>query len=470
MELTAAQVSKVRDRLAESGNFYFRKALTPTIALALLILLASFPAFGGIPASIRQIASLNNQKLMLSFPMELHVTDAGNPLTNSEINITSPDAWIFLDRIPPSRVAASLTHFRVNGLPAVLNDNIRIVQYRSGAVVIPHPSDYAAMTVFANKSFTGASMPLKCFVKYNDASLGELKSAIRSFRLKRGYMATIAQQENGTGISKNYIAQDHDIEISSLPTELDQHIRFIRIFPWRWVSKKGIAGDIWQKLNVGWYYDWNISKKSSLDLEYVPIRQNRWWPELNQDWKAIGATHLLGYNEPDHKDQANLSVDAAISGWPDLLGTGLRLGSPAVSDGGLKWLYEFINKADADKLRVDFVAVHYYHAIQNPADAKGAANQFYHFLKEIHDRTHRPIWITEFNNGANWTKSKPNYPQEKAAIAKMIEMLDNTPFVERYAIYNWVEDVRNLQRNDGSLTPAGEVYRDKVSPLSYLSK
>jgi hypothetical protein len=40
--------------------------------------------------------------------------------------------------------------------------------------------------------------------------------------------------------------------------------------------------------------------------------------------------------------------------------------------------------------------------------------------------------------------------------------------VERYAIYNWVEDCRQLVRKDGSLTPAGEVYRDRKSPLSYV--
>ncbi len=163
-----------------------------------------------------------------------------------------------------------------------------------------------------------------------------------------------------------------------------------------------------------------------------------------------------------------MTVDAAIAGWHDLLATGLRVGSPAVSDGGLSWLYEFMDKADAAHLRVDFVAVHYYRAYSNPADPKGAAKQFYNYLKEIHDRTKRPIWVTEFNNGANWTKApKPTYEQEKATIAAMIEMLDKTPFVERYAIYNWVEDVRNMQRKDGSLTPAGDVYRDEVSPLSY---
>jgi Glycosyl hydrolase catalytic core len=113
--------------------------------------------------------------------------------------------------------------------------------------------------------------------------------------------------------------------------------------------------------------------------------------------------------------------------------------------------------------------VHYYRAFPNPGDERGAATQFYNFLKGIHDRVKRPLWVTEWNNGANWTKAPdPTYAQEKAAVEKMIEMLDKTPFVERYAIYNWVEDVRNVQRKDGTLTPAGEAYRDKASPLSYL--
>jgi hypothetical protein len=162
-------------------------------------------------------------------------------------------------------------------------------------------------------------------------------------------------------------------------------------------------------------------------------------------------------------------VDDAIKGWPNLLGTGLRIGSPAVSDGGLGWLYEFMTKAEAAKLRVDFVAVHYYRAIADPGDAKGAADQLYRFLKGIHDKVKRPIWVTEWNNGANWTTAPdPDEKQQKAAIAAMIKMMDETPFVERYAIYNWVEACRELSRKDGSLTAAGEVYRDKKSPLSYV--
>jgi hypothetical protein len=85
----------------------------------------------------------------------------------------------------------------------------------------------------------------------------------------------------------------------------------------------------------------------------------------------------------------------------------------------------------------------------------------------VHDRVKRPLWVTEWNNGANWTNAPdPTPKQQKKTIEAMIKMLDDTPFVERYALYNWVEEVRHLKRDDGSLTPAGEAYRDQASPVS----
>jgi hypothetical protein len=342
---------------------------------------------------------------------------------------------------------------------------MRVVQHATGSVLIPHGADFPAMTVFASGDFNGPSMPVKCHA--TESAIRDMP-AIGSFRLKRGYMATLAKNPDGTGPSRNYVAQDHDIEVANLPAGLDQGVGFLRVFPWRWTQKKGVAGAIWQDLNVGWFYDWNISTKSSPDIEYVPIRQNRWWPGLQQDWKARGSLHLLGFNEPDRPDQAKMTVDEAIKAWPDLLKTGLRLGSPAPADSGLNWLYQFMDRADAEGLRVDFVAVHYYRATSNPGDARGAARQLQDFLKGVHDRVKRPLWITEWNNGANWTTAPdPNEREQRDAIREMIKMLDETPYVERYAIYNWVEDVRHVKRKDGSLTPAGVASRDQVSPPAY---
>ncbi|QJE98272.1 glycosyl hydrolase [Luteolibacter luteus] len=447
-----------------------RAILCLTAALFTSPLVAAPPAVAEAKiSSSRSVATLANRKATLSGKTELRLTAGGDPMPGSFINFTSPDSWLILEQVKPSKVISSyLDRLFVDGEPAKIDHNLRVTAYGSGAVVIPHGPKFEAMSVYDAKSLSGPAMGLKCYEKYDDAKLGSMKGAISSFRLKRGYMATIAENEDGTGISKNYVAQDADIEVKPLPPELDNKVRFVRIFPWRWTSKKGIAGGIWQNLNVGWFYDWNIEQRTTPDLEYVPIKQKRYWPGLNQDWKEKGSLHLLGFNEPDRPDQAKMTPDEAIAGWPELLGTGLRLGSPAVSDGGLGWLYQFMEKADAAKLRVDFIAVHYYRAVGDPGDGKAAASQFHNFLKDIHERTNRPIWITEWNNGANWTGGKdPDAKEQKKAIEEMIEMLDKTPFVERYALYNWVEDCRALQDKDGKLTPAGDVYRDKVSPAGY---
>jgi hypothetical protein len=78
-----------------------------------------------------------------------------------------------------------------------------------------------------------------------------------------------------------------------------------------------------------------------------------------------------------------------------MMSGGQRLGSPAVSSNLSGWLYPFIDSIDAKGYRCDFVAVHAYWN-SNPTN-------FMNSLKSISDRTGRPLWITEFNYGANWT-------------------------------------------------------------------
>lgn len=443
------------------------------VGLCFCFFLSVFPllAVGDITIvdEVQRYTSLSSTVVTMGGVSELHLTDASAPLVNCTVHLNSVNSFLFLHKIKPSAAASNyLSQIRVNGQPAVLNTNVRVVQYADGAVMIPHSSAFQPLQVFTGENFTGNSAYLSQYTAYNTALLGPMASSIRSFILKRGYMVTFAQNENGTGYSKNYVAQDCDLEIGVLPTKLKDRINFVRVFPWRWVSKKGIAGNIGSNLNIKWWYNWNIDQNSALDKEYVPIRQTRWWPGLSQDWQARGACHLLGYNEPDSASQSNIAVGDAIWSWPDLLATGLRVGSPATTDGGRSsWLYPFIQQADASDLRVDFVAIHYYWCY-DPANPTGAANQMYNFLKEVYDRTGRPIWVTEWNNGANWTGcADPTYAQQAAAVSAMMDMLENAPFVERYALYNWVEDVRRVEWDDGSLTQAGTVYRDKPSSIGY---
>ncbi len=446
---------------------YCRRSLL-SLALLLFPLLARAQTLD-LHDTVRTFTGVTNTTVTLSGRAELRVTGAGDPLPGCVVHLNSPDAWLLLNNLAPSSVASSfLGRVRVNGANAVLNSNVRVVPYAQGTVVIPHAPDFAPLEVFGNRYFTGPSKRLSQFAHYDTAKLGARAGAIGSFKLKRGYMATFAQQENGAGLSRNYVAQDGDLEVGRLPPSFETNIHFVRVFPWRWTGKKGIAGNIESGLNVDWLYNWSLDRNSTLDWEYTPIRQVRYWPSLDQDWKTRGSTHVLGYNEPDRPDQANMSVGDAISSWPDVLWPGLRVGAPAVSDGGLSWLYDFMGQADAAGLRVDFVPVHYYRCYGNAGDPAGTANQFYNFLKGIHDVVQRPLWITEWNNGANWTGcADPTFAQQEAAVQAMIDMLENTPFVERYALYNWVEDVRRVKWDDGSLTAAGVRYRDKVSALAY---
>ena len=437
--------------------------------LLLLFVLSALPAAGqtlGVTNNVHRAASLTNTVITLSGRAELHLTDPGDPLTGSTVHLNSPDAWLFLHSVVPSQVAANfLSRIRVNGSAAVLDSNVRVVQYELGAVVIPHGPKFAPLEVFDGESYTGPSKKLGLYTYHRDAELGELKNAIGSFRLKRGYMATVAQQENGGGTSKVYIAQDGDLDIGTLPAALDNQIRFIRVFPWRWVSKKGWAGAEGNYMQALWRYNWNNSEESTLDREYVPIRQTRWWPGLPTDKRNV--THLLGFNEPDRPDQANMSVDAAIAAWPELMATGLRLGAPAVSDGGLAWLYEFIDKADALGYRVDYVPVHFYRAQYSDTALRD-------WLKGISDRCRgRPVWVTEFNNGANWTCCLPTQQENAVKIGQFIDIMNASPFVERYSVFNWVEDNRRMVWDDpngdwGWPLPAGERYRDTPSPVATI--
>ncbi len=454
-------------------------AITASIAAAVACCLGSQSAWSQtltLDHAIQTHASLTNTTATLTGRSELRLTSATTPLTNCTIHLNSVDSWLLFTEIAPSVVNSTyLSQVRVNGSAAVLNTNCRIVEYGDGAVVIPQSSTFAPLQVFTGPYFTGTSTSLGTSTAYTDANLGAYANNISSFKLKRGYTCTIASNANGTGTSKNYVAQEGDLEVSLLPGSLDDTVSFIRVFPWRWVSKKGSCDVDPVALNAKWHYNWDINKNSTLDWEYAGIRQQRYWPSLSQDWRARGVSHLLGFNEPNNPVEDsytslnNGSTTAAVDAWPDLLATGLRVGAPAITDAGQSWLYDFMNKADAAGHRVDYVPVHYYRGFWNASDANGAAAQLYNFLKAIHDVVGRPIWVTEFNNGANWTSEpEPNLTQQRNTIQAMINMMDDTPWIERYAIYSNVEWFRKTHYDDGSLTPMGQMYKDHSSPIGHI--
>ncbi|MFD0315633.1 glycosyl hydrolase [Streptomyces flavalbus] len=216
---------------------------------------------------------------------------------------------------------------------------------------------------------------------------------------------------------------------------------------------------------ASWYYNWasstgEVTKPDGVD--YVPMI---WGPGSVTDAELGAAaregTNLLGFNEPDHPGQANMSVEQALDLWPRLEATGLRLGAPAVASGAdLEggWLDRFMKGADERGLRVDFIPVHWYGADFGP----DAPEHLRRYLQAVHDRYGKPVWLTEYGL-IDFSQATPRYPspQEQAAfVASSTRMLEQQGFVERYAWFTLSTRTSPTGLYDGTTANAsGEAYR-----------
>ncbi len=246
------------------------------------------------------------------------------------------------------------------------------------------------------------------------------------------------------------------------------------------VGKKGIGfatgktnRDVWSArvsaLNVSWHYSWGpvLPGTEPDGVEFVPMLWT--YHSGNPKPRAIlkelavapntAAAPLLGLNEPDGKDQADMTVEQALAVWPELMATGRRLGSPATVNAQKEWLQDFMRQAQARGYRVDFVCVHWYGGPN--------ADSLVKYLKKVHELYGKPIWITEFGVGDWKAPSRAeNKHSPKTVLRFMREVLpklDALDFVERYAWFPSDENDRALGpsalfQKDGTLTPLGECY------------
>lgn len=168
-----------------------------------------------------------------------------------------------------------------------------------------------------------------------------------------------------------------------------------------------------------------------------------------------GVTTLLTFNEPDGKDQANLPVDKALEAWPQEMGTGLKLGSPAGVHPDGAWMKAFMQGVEAKKYRVDFITIHWYGGA-NP-------NDFLGMLQRVHELYRRPLWVTEFCP-ADWSGKRGISPQQVADFMRVVlPEMNKRDYVERYAWFSASPDdaalgASALFAKDGSLTELGKLY------------
>lgn len=231
-------------------------------------------------------------------------------------------------------------------------------------------------------------------------------------------------------------------------------------------KQAGWAGKL-AAVDCRWFYSWGSKRppETPSGVDFVPMIWG-WWgkkdgiSQAGAAAKKAGIKELLGFNEPDQKNQSNMSVEKALAAWPLLMETGLRLGSPACVHPDREWMKRFMAGAKKKGLRVDFVCVHSYGGTNVEALVKR--------LEQVHRMFRKPLWITEFAVGDWDAKSAAANRHNPSAVLgfmeKALPRLEKLDFLERYAWFPAGQDNKALGtsalfRKDGSLTRLGEFYR-----------
>lgn len=298
-----------------------------------------------------------------------------------------------------------------------------------------------------------------------------LNNGIKSIKLNKGFMATLAENEDGTGEGFNYVAAISNLSVN-LSLALQNKVSFIRVLPLTEVKKKGAGtkdNDLATNLNASWLYDWGGTDESITNREYVPMAWGSGGAAddfINKSIEKNAVSSFLAFNEPDNKDQANISFSAAIPLYKKLLRTGYRMGSPATTESQYRvWLTDFTNLANQNSLRIDFVAVHWYDwgnwlsTLNRNPDPNAVFTRFKAYITNVYNLYQKPIWITEFNANTNRDPAV-----HEAFLALALPWLEADPRIERYAYFF---ETSAPASQGGVLTKIGKIYSNHVSTNIY---
>ncbi|QDS71676.1 hypothetical protein FKW77_008023 [Venturia effusa] len=222
-------------------------------------------------------------------------------------------------------------------------------------------------------------------------------------------------------------------------------------------GKRGIAynSPSLAKLLIGksqWAYNWaSVNGGLASGVEFLPMlwgagtEKTGTWVKDATAGIAAGATALLGFNEPDHTEQANMSPQAAATAFKthmtDNFAGKAKLVSPAVTNGGgsmgLGWLKSFMSLCTDCK--IDAIAIHWY-------DSSSNVDYFKQHIQDAHSQFGLPIYLTEFGTTDG---------NDQAFLAAVLPWLDSQDYVQKYA-YFMASDGKLISGT--SLSAAGNTY------------
>ena len=423
--------------------------------------------------------------------VDYHITSAEPFGSSGNVNITHADGVVIFDAVKPSTIMSSyLSKIKINGVAAVNDENCRIGLYRNGTIVYPHVnSKYNPLTVYTQKNFAGEMQNNYLPFTFHRA-LGDFADNIRSFKLKRGYMVTMACNTDGTGYSRVFIAQDQDLEVADLGPRLSGKVGFLRILPWNPVSKKGSIysptngqANI-QKLKASWFENYWAGDITASDFESVVQQYQYTWPSISEFLALQNANTVFGYKMPEMDGVQTISFNYNVKepttgldsleysifhkgAWQQLYTLGMRVGAPSVMS-DITWLDKFMSYAKKYNCRIDFIPISVSDRLTDAELAK---------IQHIHDTYKVPVWlfidIGYFPSDlpdSDGSASAANQEYYKTKLSSVINKIEANSMIERYAVTpkRGTSDLfSDLVLSNGSLTLAGEWVAQLDSKMSY---
>ncbi len=227
-------------------------------------------------------------------------------------------------------------------------------------------------------------------------------------------------------------------------TQLFQ-IPLAQIFP-----KKGVAGS-WGNYPVtfdaNWTYGWWYGPDPNApSVNYYPMDPDTWYRgstvagnlwTLQPGWRTANySLNVMGFNEPDHVDQANIDPTNGAIYWMNDQNLDLPLAGPAAADVNGTWNKTFYGYITNWGCRVDYLPAHEYPG----NNSSGSSSIWINPMQTAYNTYGIPMWLTEFSivdwsgttDGQVWTE-EDNY----TALAEFIWRAESVTWLRKYSLYLW---------------------------------
>jgi len=248
-------------------------------------------------------------------------------------------------------------------------------------------------------------------------------------------------------------------------------------------SKKGLCippgknfycGDLTKFSRVSWWYNWHVTPNhdheewchcpsSNNDCgvapnqpSFVPMiwgyHEDQPWHDDESDPVDDKYPIILGFNEPNHSDQSDLSPDVAAHGWMEIqeMYPDKILVSPAPAGGNIAWFDQFFEICESLGCRIDYLATH---------DYQGNVNKVMNGLQNLYNRYGLKIWLTEFAKCCT-----RDVAEVEAFAREIIPRLEEAHYVYKYSwfITRYLDNKDRMLNNS---TSEEDWYLDKVNAL-----